>query len=80
MKKKLLSDQLATLRRLQKRLNTEAKLTFFEKVKGTREREVAIIEQLIENSQESAPDSCPHCGTTEMLCGHLGVGCTSIKH
>lgn len=21
--------------------------------------------------------SCPKCGTTEMLCGHNGVGCTS---
>lgn len=21
-------------------------------------------------------ESCPFCGTTEMLCGHNGVGCT----
>jgi len=21
--------------------------------------------------------SCPYCGTTELLCGHNGVGCTS---
>ena len=23
---------------------------------------------------------CPHCGTTEMLCGYGGVGCTSDKN
>jgi hypothetical protein len=22
---------------------------------------------------------CPHCGTTELLCGHNGVGCTGEK-
>ena len=24
-------------------------------------------------------DTCPHCGTTEMLCGFNGVGCTSER-
>ena len=28
------------------------------------------------NTQSS---SCPHCGTTEMLCGHNGVGCVRSK-
>lgn len=26
--------------------------------------------------QESVPDHCPHCGTTEMLCGYNGPGCS----
>ena len=28
---------------------------------------------------EVSTENCPHCGTTEMLCGHNGVGCSHVK-
>jgi cbb3-type cytochrome oxidase subunit 3 len=28
------------------------------------------------NTKTEVIDTCPHCGTTEMLCGHNGPGCT----
>lgn len=30
-------------------------------------------------SDDKRHDPCPHCGTTEMLCGHNGSGCLRIK-
>lgn len=34
-------------------------------------------EELRDYILEQYGQSCPYCGTTEMLCGHGGVGCTS---
>ena len=32
----------------------------------------ALIDTLVAYVEHT---ECPHCGTTEMLCGHNGVGC-----
>lgn len=36
--------------------------------------ELDDFEKIIEDRSEHDP--CPHCGTTELLCGHNGVGCS----
>ena len=75
---RLSKEQILLLRGIQRRFNSEAKLTLNVTIKELRKREVLALEHIIDSS--SAAESCPHCGTSEMLCGHLGVGCTSIKH
>lgn len=45
----------------------------------TSERKTLSEIKLSEAFNEHVVSSCPSCGTTEMLCGHGGVGCTSER-
>jgi len=59
-------------------------LNEIEEIKGCwvhREYELNVFKGIIcdleKDNDNNTNMNCPHCGTTEMLCGHNGVGCSS---
>jgi len=71
----LSKEQKHLINKMIRRCHKEAGLTLRAIIKHDRLREAQLLQHILE--AYDAIDECPHCGTTEMLCGHNGQGCAN---